>query len=44
MAKMELSEKLEVNIEIPNIVEEASGGLDLKYTLNRNYFGQMILA
>jgi len=40
---MELSEKLEVNIEIPNIVEEASGGLDLNTPLTATIFGQMIL-
>jgi len=42
-AKIELSTKLEVNLSIPDIMQTDSGPLSLEYTLNRNYFGQMIL-
>jgi len=42
-AKIELSTKLETVINIPAIMTGPDGPLDLNYTLNRNYFGQMIL-
>jgi len=42
-AKIELSEKLETQISIPKIMETMEGAKDLDYTINRNYFGQMVM-
>jgi len=42
-AKVELSEKLETRIHLPGIMEAMAGPIDLDYTINRNYFGQMIM-
>ena len=41
-AKIELSEVLETRIHIPAIVETMEGPIDLDYTLNRNYLGQLV--
>jgi molecular chaperone DnaK len=41
-AKVELSTKLESNIELPAIIEELGKTYDFKMTINRNYFGQMV--
>ncbi len=42
-AKIELSEKLETRVLLPGIMETMDGPIDLDYTINRNYFGQMVL-
>ncbi len=43
IAKIELSDKLETRIQVSGIMETMEGAKDLDYTINRNYFGQMIL-
>jgi len=41
--KIELAEKLDAEIDLPAITKDETGNeLDLKMTVNRNYFGQMV--
>jgi molecular chaperone DnaK len=42
-AKIELTDQLETTVRLPGIIEEMGGKLDLEVSLNRNYFGQMIM-
>jgi len=42
-AKIDLTEKLETRVYVPGIIETMQGKMDLDYTINRNYFGQMIM-
>ncbi len=42
-AKMDLAEKLEIQVSLPGITkDEAGNSLDLNMNVNRNYFGQMV--
>ena len=40
--KIRLSEELEVPVNLPGITTHEGQSLDLNFTINRNYFGQMV--
>jgi len=41
-AKIDLSENLETRINLPGIITKDGKAYDLDFTMNRNYFGQMV--